>query len=365
MIKNIITKIKDNVIKFDKFLMNNKKVKRVILGVFCVFALIFAYFLLNYRELVAVYKLEKEVSNKLEGMKIAVGGETVGIKLLATGVLIMGIDRDDTSLQIGDIILSVNEKKVEANNELDSLVKKSNGKELTLKVVRQGNEFESKITPILDSISNEYKLGLWVKDSSAGVGTITFYDLNKNKFAALGHGVTETKENYILPITAGGITNTTIYSIKKGIARVPGELKGSITNNILGQIKGNTDKGIYGEMISSELLKEKQEIEIMSKSKIKEGKAKIISTLDDNVKKEYEIEIEKVLLTSTGNKNMIIKVIDKTLLEKTGGIVQGMSGSPIIQDNKLVGAVTHVFLNDPTRGYGVFIENMIEDMSNI
>lgn len=361
MLRKFLNKIK----KFDKLLINNKKIQKLFLCIFSIVVLGFSYVTLNYSKLVEVYNLEKNVSDKLEDMKIAVGGEAVGIKLLATGVLVMGLDRADTNLQIGDIILSVNDKKIESNVELNTCVKDSNGNDLKLKFSRENEELETIITPLKDEISNEYKLGLWVKDSSAGVGTITFYDLNSNKFAALGHGVTETKENYILPITSGGITNTTIYSIKKGIAKVPGELKGSIINNILGQISGNTDKGIYGELISNDIIKNKKEIEILSKTKIKEGKASILCTLDDNLVNEYEIKIEKVLLTSEGNKNMIIKITDEKLLNKTGGIIQGMSGSPIIQDGKLVGAVTHVFLNDPTRGYGVFVENMIEDMSNI
>ena len=363
MLKNIFHICKNKILKFDNYLNNSKNAKKIILGLFCIILLIFAYFLLNYSELVAVYKLEKDVSNKVKDMKIVLGGEAVGIKLLATGVLVIELDRDDTSLQIGDIILSANNKKVESDSDLEKIVKASDGKEVNLKVSRNKEEFETKITPIKDSISKEYRLGLWVKDSSAGVGTITFYDANSMRFAALGHGVTETKENYVLPIEVGGITSTTIYSIKKGISKSPGELKGSITNNILGEINGNTDKGIYGTVTSDELIKGKEEIDILPKSKVKEGKASIVCTLDDNTKKEYDIDIEKVLLTSSGNKNMIIKVTDKELLEKTGGIIQGMSGSPIIQDGKIVGAVTHVFLNDPTRGYGVFIENMIEDMS--
>lgn len=366
MFKNFLEKLSKILLNFDNFLSNNKMAKRIILSFFCIFLLIFAYVFLNYKDLNEVYNLENKVKENISGMRVVAGGETVGIKLLASGVLIMGIDRtEEIDLKIGDIILSVNGTKIESNSELDEFVKNSNGKELTLEINRSGQEFKLNISPIYDSISESYKLGLWVKDSSAGVGTITFYELNSNKFAALGHGVTETKENYILPITSGGITSTTIYSVKKGIAKVPGELKGSITNKLLGQIEGNTDKGIYGSITEKEFLKEKEEIEILTKTKVKEGKATILATLDDNQKKEYEIKIEKVLLTSSGNKNMIIKVTDEALLEKTGGIVQGMSGSPIIQDGKLVGAVTHVFLNDPTRGYGVFIENMLEDMCTI
>ncbi len=351
--------------KVDYNIKNNKKVQKLIIACFCIVVLIFAYFLLNYKDLVEVYNLSKNVEDKLEDMKISVGGEAVGIKLLATGVLVMGLDRDDTELRVGDIILMANDNKVESNSQLVEIAKKAQGGNLSLQISRQGSILNTTITQIFDDNANDYKLGLWVKDSSAGVGTITFYDLNSKKFAALGHGVTETKENYILPITAGGITDTTIYSIKKGVSKSPGELKGSITNNIIGQIIGNTDKGIYGQIIDTKVLENKEEIGILPKTKVKEDKATILCTLDDNTKKEYEIEIEKVLLTSSGNKNMIIKITDEELLNKTGGIIQGMSGSPIIQDGELVGAVTHVFLNDPTRGYAVFIENMIEDMCNI
>lgn len=339
--------------------------KKLIISLFCILILIFAYVTINFKELNSIYAIEKKVLNQAENMEFILGGETVGIKLLATGVLVMGIDRIDVPLQVGDIILEVNHNKIETNTELLKYAKESNGNELLLKVNRQENEIEINIKPELDEISNEYKLGLWVKDSSAGVGTITFYEKNTGKFASLGHGVTETEENYILPITSGAITKTKIYSIKKGEVKLPGELKGSITSDIIGDIGLNTEKGIYGYMYNISSIKSKEVIEILPKTKIKEKEAYIYCTLDNNEKKAYKIEIQKVILNSIGNKNMIIKIKDEELLEKTGGIVQGMSGSPIVQDGKLVGAVTHVFLNDPTKGYGVFIENMIEDMYNM
>ena len=340
-------------------LLKNKILnKRVVVSISCLLVLILSYIFLNYKELNAIYALENK-------MNIVLGGEAAGIKLLATGVLVMGIDRSDTQIEIGDIILEVNGKKIETNLELVDFAKKSEGKDLVLKINRKNEIKELKIKPELDEISKEYKLGLWVKDSSAGVGTITFYEKNTGKFASLGHGVTETGENYILPITTGAITKTKIYSIKKGEVKLPGELKGSITTDIIGDIGLNTEKGVYGYIYDKSVLNDKEDIKILPKSKIKEGKAYICCTLDDNIKSMYEIEIQKVILNSTGNKNMIIKILDNKLLEKTGGIVQGMSGSPIIQDGKLVGAVTHVFLNDPTRGYGVFIENMIDDMCSM
>lgn len=350
-----------------KFKISNYDRKRILTMFICLVLLIFTYAAVNFKELIAVYNSEKNMKDNIKDMDIILGGEAVGIKLLATGVLIMGVDRDDTNLSVGDIILSIDGEKVESNSEVSSILNKSNSDSLKLEISRNNNIFFTDIIPIKDDISGKYKLGLWVKDSSAGVGTITFYDRNTLRFASLGHGVTETKENYILPITSGGITKTLIYSIKKGEVKNAGELKGTLSNNILGDIKFNSENGIYGNFIEDkniDVLK-KDSIQILTKSKIKEGKASIFCTLDDNQVHEYEISIEKVLLTSSGNKNMIIKITDQNLISKTGGIVQGMSGSPIIQDGKLVGAITHVFLNDPTRGYAVFIENMIEDMNQI
>lgn len=344
--------------KINNFFMHNRKY--IICG-FVISLLIFSYCFFNYNKLIAVYNLEKDIDKKLQNMDIVLGGEVVGIKLLATGVLVVGVDREDIGIQVGDIILEVNDTKIESNEQLIKFVNESNGNSLNLKINRKGKEFNTSVTPNYDNLLNSYKLEMWVKDSSAGVGTITFYDKNSGKFGALGHAVTETKENYILPITSGGITETEIYSVKRGVAKVPGELKGTLINDTIGEIAGNTDKGIYGKMYDVQNINKKS-IEVLPKSKIKEGKSSIFCTLDDNKVEEYTVEIQKVLLTSNGNKNMIIKITDERLLEKTGGIIQGMSGSPIVQDGKLVGAVTHVFLNDPTKGYGVFIENMIEDM---
>ena len=351
--------------------MNNKNSsdnkKRIFTMFICLILLIFTYTAINFKELIAVYNSEKDTRANIKDMDIALGGEAVGIKLLATGVLVMGVDRQDTDLLVGDIILSINDMKVESNSQVADILKKSTGDTLKLEISRNNSIFETNISPEKDSVTGEYKLGLWVKDSSAGVGTMTFYDKNTLRFASLGHGVTETKENYILPITSGGITKTLIYSIKRGEVKDAGELKGTLSNNVLGDIRFNSEYGIYGNLADSEndTIKNKESIQILTKSRIKEGKASIFCTLDDNQVHEYEINIDKVLLTSSGNKNMIIKITDENLIKKTGGIVQGMSGSPIVQDGKLVGAITHVFLNDPTRGYGVFIENMIEDMSKM
>lgn len=351
---------------FNNSLKNSNKTRKYIIVAFCITLLIFLYVFINYSQIKSVYNIQTDVESKLKNMDICIGGQAVGIKLLATGVLVISIDREDlANIQVGDVILKVNGIQIETNTELANYAKISNGKSLQLEIDRNGIKIITDIKPIKDEISGEYKLGLWVKDSSAGVGTVTFYDKKNKKFAALGHGVTETDQNYVLAVSSGGITKTNIYGIVKGISKVPGEIKGTVTNDILGQIDVNTEKGIYGDILDSSILDNSKSIEILSKSKIKESNAKIYCTLDDNTVKSYDIVIEKVLLTSTGNKNMIIRITDQKLIEKTGGIIQGMSGSPIVQDGKLIGAVTHVFLNDPTRGYGVFIENMLEDISNI
>lgn len=307
--------------------------------------------------------MEKSVACSQKNSEYILGGDAVGIKLLASGVLVMGIDRFDTELKIGDIILEVNGCKIETNAELEEYA--SLGQKLTLKILREGKNLEIDIEPKISENTGEYKLGLWVKDSSAGVGTITFYEKNSLKFAALGHAITETANQNILPITTGGITKTEIYMIKKGISKIPGELKGTLTNDTIGQIYTNTKNGIFGYIENKDMINLNNTIEIGAKEEIENKEAYIYVTLDDNVKKKYKIQIEKVYLNSTDNKNIAIKIIDEDLIAKTGGIIQGMSGAPIVQNGKLIGCITHVLLDEPLRGYGAFIENMINDLNNI
>lgn len=308
-------------------------------------------------------KSKETVTCSKKNTQYILGGEAVGIKLLASGVLVMGNDRTDTDLKVGDVILEVNGCKIETNAELEEYA--SLGQKLSLTVEREGKTINIEIEPRLGQTTGEYKLGLWVKDSSAGVGTVTFYEKDTLKFAALGHAITETSNQNILPITTGGITKTEIYMIKKGIAKIPGELKGTLTNDTLGQIYTNSQNGIFGYIEDKDKFQNQEVIEISTKEEIETKEAYIYVTLDDNIKKKYKIEIEKVYLNSTDNKNIAIRIVDDELISKTGGIVQGMSGAPIVQNGKLIGCITHVLLDDPLRGYGAFIENMIKDMENI
>lgn len=303
--------------------------------------------------------------NQTENCKFVIGGEITGIKILANGVLVIDVDDKLAELKEGDVILKLDDIDVESNQDIvqyinsPQVVKEGKVKAL---VYRDNKQFTKKLKIEYSKTSNRYELGLWVKDSSAGVGTISFYELNSGSFAALGHGITETRENIVVPITSGAIVKANIESIKKGEPKKPGDIKGIIYKETVGEILKNTENGIYGKLNNKEQIVGKEIVEVAAKEEIKEDTAYIYCTTENGTVSKYEIQINSVLLESSGNKNMIIKITDKNLIEKTGGIVQGMSGSPILQNGKLIGAVTHVFLNDPTKGYAVFAEKMIQDM---
>jgi len=325
------------------------------------------YVSLQYIESSEVLANKVIFEKDIKDLEFVLGGEACGIKLLATGVLVVEVDNKDIELNVSDIILEVDGQQIDSNAELIEYINKEEikGKEVTL-TVQSGNKTKKvKTIPKLNNESGKYELGLWVKDSSAGVGMITFYELTHKYFAALGHGITETSKNIVLPIQSGAIVKSKITSINKGLPKEPGDIRGTIYKDVYGQIRKNTINGIYGNLDNIDMLNHKNVIKVAYKNEIKTGPAQIYCTLEDNETIAYDIEINNVLDTVSSNKNMIIEVTDKSLLEKTGGIVQGMSGSPIVQEGKLIGAVTHVFLNDPTKGYAVFVENMIQDMMTI
>lgn len=327
-------------------------------------------FIISIITVIVVFSIFIYICNKQKTMvciaqdsEYILGGDAVGIKLLSSGVLVMGVDRVDTDIETGDIILEVNNNKIETDSELEEYAKK--GEELQLTIKHGDSITHKSITPQYSNNSRTYKLGLWVKDSSAGVGTITFYDKNTLNYAALGHAIYEGKEGNALDISTGCITKTEIFTIKKGMSKSPGELKGTITNEVLGQIYKNTKNGVFGKIENDSLIDYSKKIKVAKKEDIEEGEAYICVTLDDNLKKNYKINIDKVFLNSTDNKNMAISVIDEELIEKTGGIVQGMSGAPIIQNDRLIGSITHVLLDNPKMGYASFIENLISDMNDL
>ncbi len=323
----------------------------------------------------------KEIDvNVVPRTKVIPLGNAVGLKLYTKGVLVVGMSEikgvdneqhrpyENSGIQEGDLIIAVNNVPITSTDDLVENVNKYNGDEVNIKYMRDDNELSTDITPVKTE-NNEYKLGLWVRDVAAGVGTATFYEPSTGMFAALGHGITDIDTGDIITIANGELTTSTILSIKKGERGNPGEIRGTIDMGVkIGDVYKNGNYGISGAVSNKENLQldSLEEMDVALRSEVKEGKAYIICELENGKKEKYEIEIQRVYVSNNyDNKSMLIKVTDKRLLEKTGGIIQGMSGSPIIQNNKFVGAVTHVLVNDPTQGYAVFADMMIKQMREV
>ena len=305
-------------------------------------------------------------------------GTAIGMKLYTKGVLVVGMSQintdnnektkpyENSGIEQGDMILAINNKEVSNTDELIGEVNNSNGNSIKIKYLKNNETLETSITPVKSK--NEYKIGLWVRDAAAGVGTLTFYEPNTNSFMALGHGISDIDTEKIVEISNGELITANIVSIKKGEKGKPGEMKGTIdSGNKIGEISKNTNLGVYGNVTNKSYLgiDSNNEMEVATRSEIKEGRAQIICQLDNNERNKYNIEIEKIYtMNNEDNKSMLIKVTDEELLNKTGGIIQGMSGAPIIQNGKFVGAITNVLVNDPTQGYAIFADMMIKQMRN-
>lgn len=322
------------------------------------------------------FEINDEVEASIsEGQTVYPSGKIVGIYTECDGVFVIDtseIESEDGEfinpaagkIKTGDYILAINGESLDTKEDLVNAVSDSEGSTLELTVCRNDETFTTDITPILAK-NGKYMLGLWVKDDLAGVGTITYYTTDGD-FAALGHGMGDGETNDLLEVKGGDIYVSNIIGIQKGEKGTPGEVKGVIyygRANHLGELSGNSGEGIYGTLDNEDFnryVQEAEAYEAAPKQEIEAGPAQILSDVSGQLK-AYDIEITYVdYLALNSNKGLHIEVTDPELLELTGGIVQGMSGSPIIQDGKLVGAVTHVLVNDPTRGYGIFIENMLD-----
>lgn len=267
----------------------------------------------------------------------------------------------------GDRIIQVNDKVIRNSNDLSSNIMIYEGEQIKIVYIRDESIFEEYITPVLSKEDNFYHIGLWIKDGAIGIGTISFYNKEDNKYAALGHGITDVDTGKLVEINDGDIIKTDIVSIAKGKTSTPGQIKGVFLEETnYGNVKRNCSTGVYGNYTTINAMdKYKNGINIAPLNEIKTGEATILSTIDNQIK-EYKVKIKKVYkLGSKDNKNMVVEIVDKELLERTGGIIQGMSGSPIIQNNRLVGALTHVFVNDPTQGYAIFAETMVKTINNM
>ncbi len=346
--------------------MKNKKIS---FGLILFFAIFFG-FILNFnvssKDTVPV---TQEV-NSFQKTYVIPSGEAVGVKMFTDGLLVVYVsevvDKDgnrfypakDAGLRETDRILSVDNIEIETNEQLSDYINKVKTR-VNLKVARDEEIFETQVTPVLSNDGN-YRIGIWVRDSTAGIGTMTFYNPKNKSFASLGHAICDSDTGAVLTVEDGDLVGCDILSVKKGKNGVPGELSGQFKNNNLGKIIKNNEFGVYGKLNNNFVFDNNKLMEAATRYQVKQGAAQILCDVDGQGVKSYNVEIMSVSkLAAVDNKGIVLKVTDDELLSKTGGIVQGMSGSPIIQNGKLIGAVTHVFVNDPTRGYGIFIENMI------
>lgn len=315
------------------------------------------------------YNLEKNKDVNLEDIELYPGGMPFGVKMTTKGLCIVKFASKDApaikaGLKIGDLIIKVNDKEINSIEDFSKLVNKFGNEAIKISVIRNGTEYNFKLIPEYSRDDGSYKTGIWVKDSTAGIGTITFINPKNNAFGGLGHGICSST-NELIPFSKGTVLDVSINGVIKGRSGNAGELKGNFNAKKLGTLTSNSNQGVFGVLGDGSYTLTEEKLKICPKKEVKEGNAYIWCTLDNGKPQKYSVSIFDIDISSNGPKSFKVKITDKELLEKTGGIVQGMSGSPIIQNGRIVGAVTHVLINDPTTGYGIFIENMLNSMPNI
>lgn len=319
--------------------------------------------------LIPVGKANVEI---IDDMYVSVLGSPFGMKIYTDGVLIIALSEVDTTsgnispatrcgLKIGDYIVTLDGKKVYSNEDVSAIIEKSGGRALNIVVNRNGKIKTLTLKPELSLSTNAYKAGIWVRDSSAGIGTLTFYYPTNNVICGLGHGICDKDTGGLLTVNSGQLVGAEIVSLKKAVSGEPGELMGRITLSKYGDILMNTECGVYANAFSAQ--NNGKLMPVALKQEIKNGEAAILTTITGNTPKEYRCDIK--ICDEKGVQNLIVKITDEELIAATGGILQGMSGSPIIQNGKLIGAVTHVLIEDGTKGYGIFAETMLETAQSV
>lgn len=301
--------------------------------------------------------------------QVWVCGIPFGVKMFANGTLVVGFSdlstvsgshnpAKDAGLCIGDLILSVDGCPVHSNQDISTALSRASGNALSIRYRRDGMETDTTLVPVLDSTTNTWRAGMWVRDSSAGIGTLTFYDPETCCFGGLGHAISDGDTGQSLTLLSGEVAAVEIIGYEKGSPGTPGQLKGQFDPVDWGKIYANDDTGVYGCLTSAPA---ENPWQVANCQEVEPGAAQMITTIDGQTPQTYAIRIERVSLSEADpNRNMIVRITDPRLLEATGGIIQGMSGSPILQNGKLVGAVTHVLVNDPARGYAIFAQTMLE-----
>ena len=304
-----------------------------------------------------------------EDIKLIPGGIPFGVKFNTQGVVVISTKEvltaggaknpaADAGLKPKDVIIEANGKGINSVSALSEICDSSCGAPVNITYVRDGKEYKTKITPAYSKADAKYLLGINIRDSGAGLGTVTYIIPETLEFAGLGHGICDSESGKLVPMSRGLVTDVKVSGIKKGVSGAPGEIKGYFGSSKKGTLYKNTECGVYG-MLTDMPEGVGKAISIGDRNEIRDGEAYIICTLDGSGPKKYNVEISNIDREAMGSKCFTIKIKDRSLINLTGGIVQGMSGSPIIQNGKLVGAVTHVLINDPTVGYGIFIENML------
>ncbi len=311
----------------------------------------------------------------IDQLSVAVLGHPFGMKLYTDGVLVIDTSAvegpegsvhpaNEAGLKKGDYILFADGVSIACNEDLSEIVAASQGEPVRLEILRNGKNKTLTITPVYAAESEGYRLGVWVRDSSAGIGTLTFYSPATGVVCGLGHGICDEDTGSLMTVNSGQMVTATILSNKRGEKGSPGELQGQFTYETVADIERNCEQGVYGRLIGEMDLSNLTEIAL--KQDIEDGKAQILSTVEGQTPKLYDCTVEKRNgAFHSATQNLVVTVTDPELLDTTGGIVQGMSGSPILQNGKLIGAVTHVFIDDPTKGYGIFAENMLETAQGV
>lgn len=322
-------------------------------------------------------KVKSVTVDTIEKVEVVPIGKIIGMKLYTNGVLIVGMSQIENmknelvspfaecDIREGDTIVKANNTEIENIDRLKDVVNDSNGQDVLLTLLRDGAIVTSNITPAQTEI-DEYRLGLWVKDTATGVGTITYYENNTGNFAALGHGIMDSDTDKLIDIDSGELVTSEVISIEKATINRPGEIRGTIINQkTIGQIDKNTRFGIYGRLdnLATLNIDTSSAIPVATRDEIKEGVAKVFCSLDGKTTQSYDLKIEKIYANNNyDNKSMLIRITDDRLIEATGGIIRGLSGSPIIQNGKFVGAITNVLVSKPEVGYAIFGDMMIKEM---